>query len=145
MRNNIKNYASDARVDVAVQRIQQILTRAGARRLMFEYADSGRLSSIAFSIVTLRGEIPISLPARVEKVGRAMYGTQDLSESQRQQAERTAWKNIQDWIDSLLALVETEMVKLEEVFLPYVTARDGKTLFEKMEEQGFLLPSGGHG
>jgi hypothetical protein len=38
-----------------------------------------------------------------------------------------------------MALLETEMVSLEEIFLPYLVDRTGKTLFERMERQGFLL------
>src|SRR5947199_98298 len=64
------------------------------------------------------------------------------SESEKQQVYRTAWKNIHDWIDAQLALVKTEMVKMEEVFLPYMQDKQGVTFFERMEQQGFLLDSG---
>ena len=85
--------------------------------------------------------MPIKLPARVEKVAQVMYGTKNLSKKQQAQAKRTAWKNIQDWIDAQLALVETEMVKLEEVFLPYIVDPEGISMFEIMEGRGFLLPN----
>ena len=55
---------------------------------------------------------------------------------------RTPWKNSHDWIAAQMALVETSMVKLEGVFLPYIQDRDGRTLFDRMEERGFLLESG---
>lgn len=142
MRKSIKNYTSGARIDLTVQRIQKILSRAGAKRITFEYKDDSKLKSVAFSVDTPKGEIPVALPARVEKVAQVMYGTTNLNQSRREQAERTAWKNIQDWIDAQMALVETEMVKIEEVFLPYMTNSDGRTFFEVMEDQAFLLPSG---
>lgn len=31
------------------------------------------------------------------------------------------------------------MVRLEEIFLPYIVDANGQTLFEKIEEQQFLL------
>jgi len=56
------------------------------------------------------------------------------------QARRTAWANIRDWLDAQMALIETEQVKLEEIFLPYMTDRSGKTLFEYMQENDFKMP-----
>jgi hypothetical protein len=41
-----------------------------------------------------------------------------------------------------MALLETEMVRLEEIFLPYFVDPTGKTFFEAVEERGFLLPEG---
>ena len=84
----------------------------------------------------------IKLPARLEKVPYAMYGRDAQSENEKQQVYRTAWKNMHDWIDAQLALVKTEMVKLEEVFLPYMQDHQGVTFFERMEQQGFLLERG---
>lgn len=140
VRKNIKNYRSEMPVDEIVINIQQILRRAGARRVMLDYDDQGDIESIGFYITTPKGEIPIKLPARVKQVALVMYGTQDLSESKWSQAKRTGWKNIQDWIDSQAALLETEMVKLEEIFLPYLVTPQGETFFEAMESKGFLLP-----
>ena len=38
-----------------------------------------------------------------------------------------------------MAILETEMVKLEQVFLPYMIVSDKKTLYEVMKEKQFLL------
>ena len=37
-----------------------------------------------------------------------------------EQANRTAWRIIKEWIPAQMALIETEMVTVEEVFLPYM-------------------------
>jgi len=34
------------------------------------------------------------------------------------------------------------MVKPEEVFLPYILTKDGKTFFQKVSDNNFLLESG---
>jgi len=42
-------------------------------------------------------------------------------------------------------LVETKTVKIEQVFLPYVVTKFGKTLYEQISESGFnnlQLPEG---
>jgi len=36
-----------------------------------------------------------------------------------------------------LAIVEAEMADLTEVFLPYAQSRDGKTLYQSIEQSGF--------
>jgi hypothetical protein len=41
-----------------------------------------------------------------------------------------------------MALLEIGMAKMEEIFLPYMLDPHGRTLFERMEQRGFLLESG---
>jgi hypothetical protein len=55
---------------------------------------------------------------------------------------RVAWRNILDWVQAQMALLEIGMAKIEEVFLPYMQDREGITFFERMEQRGFLLDSG---
>ena len=38
-----------------------------------------------------------------------------------------------------MAILETQMVKMEQIFLPYMIMRNGKTLFEDMVKTGFKL------
>ncbi len=59
-----------------------------------------------------------------------------------EQAYRVAWRNILDWVQAQMALIEIEMTKLEEVFLPYMVAKSGKTYFETLENRQFQLESG---
>ena len=41
-----------------------------------------------------------------------------------------------------MSLLETEMVKMEEIFLPYVITPGGRTVYEVMAEKHFLLGPG---
>lgn len=140
MRKQIKNYTSEVSVEVTLHQMQQMLVRARARSLMFTYNAQGEVEAIAFSIQTRHALLPIKLPARPVQVARVLYGGRTPTPAQWQQAQRTAWKNLHDWVDAQLALIETEMVKLEEVFLPCLVTKRGATLFEVMEQQDFLLP-----
>jgi len=54
-----------------------------------------------------------------------------------------AWRNIRDWVMAQLALYETEIVEMPQVFLPFATDAKGQTLYEKMTEGKFLLGDGG--
>ncbi len=137
----LKNYTSEVPVERTLQYIQQMLSKFGAEKVTIEYF-RGTAVGVVFTIKTPKGLMPIKLPARLEKVPYAMYGREVHSEQEKQQVYRTAWKNIHDWIAAQLALIETEMVKMEEVFLPYMQDQEGVTFFERMEERGFLLTEG---
>jgi hypothetical protein len=55
----------------------------------------------------------------------------------------TAWRNIRDWVMAQLALYETEIVDLPQVFLPFATHGEGKTLYEHGQAHPqFLLGPG---
>ena len=52
-----------------------------------------------------------------------------------EQAERVAWRILKDWLEAQLALVQTEMVSLDCVMLPYMQADDGRTVYELYVEK----------
>jgi hypothetical protein len=57
------------------------------------------------------------------------------------QARRVAWRITKDWLDAQLALIETEMVPLEQVMLPYMTTDSGQTVFEVLKDTQLKLPA----
>ena len=66
-----------------------------------------------------------------------------VQSARRAQAIRTSWRIVKDWVEAQLAIIETRMVKTEQVFLPYAIMRDNKTLYEHVESNPrFLLGSG---
>ncbi len=149
----IKNYTSNSKQ--TFDKIQKILASHKARQVFFEYNDHGQIITLAFSLQIGERTIAFKLPARVEKVetiflinkkNKMRYDWDKeratLSDEDKQQAYRTAWANIRDWLDAQMALIDTEQVKIEEVFLPYAVNREGKTYFEVVSTQGYLLPSG---
>lgn len=136
----IKNYSTAIAVDKTVGEIEKILSIHGAKKVMKEYGPDGVICMLAFTINTPNGEMPVKLPARVERmegVFKVLVSHHKLPKSywgNREQAARTAWRTIKDWVDAQMALVEVEMVKVEEIFLPYVYSQEfGQTLFEAIE------------
>lgn len=80
------------------------------------------------------------LPANVDGV-MAVFKNQRVK-ADREQAERTAWRNVRDWIMAQMAFIESENVQMDEIFLPYLT--DGKkTLYEAYKSGQLLLGNGG--
>jgi hypothetical protein len=58
----------------------------------------------------------------------------------QEQALRVSWRIIKDWVEAQMAIVDTKMVQLEQVFLPYVIMPDGRTLYERVRDARFVLP-----
>ena len=71
----------------------------------------------------------VKLPARVEECEAILKKEGFLSPSKENHASRVAWANIRDWVDAQMALIDMDMAKIEEVFLPYILEGD-KTIYE---------------
>jgi hypothetical protein len=103
-------------------------------------------------------KLQVKLPARVDKalaVLQTQYSQGLMRDSKtraifrrgnekemNEQAYRVAWRNILDWVEAQMALLEIEMAKIEEIFLPYMVNSTGETFFERIEQRGFLLEAG---
>jgi hypothetical protein len=148
----IKNYASEKSLDAIFAELQRALGSHGAKQISYDYGDDGKVHGVQLGIKVNDRFVPIKLPARVEKAQAALKRQWDegtISHKRGRentcgygQAYRVAWRNILDWVQAQMALLEIGMAKMEEVFLPYMQDRQGLTFFERMEERGFLLESG---
>lgn len=153
----LKNYSTEVPAMKSIGQIEGNLVAHGAKAIMIKYSADHEPESLSFIIATPQGDIPFRLPANVEKVHQLLLKQLTSStfrqwdtayqatrrEKARQQAARVAWRTIKDWIDAQLAFIETEMVTLEQVFLSYMTVKDGqKTLYEAMVDRGFYLTEG---
>ena len=138
----IKNYTSSVPSSRSVQHIEDKLVQHGAKNILKLYEDK-KLVGIAF-IMDLNGQdLPFRLPARIynvekmlrSKIKRPRSGT---LKNIAQQAERTAWKLLSDWVDIQVSLVDLQQVKFLEIFLPYVYDHlKEETYFEKLEKTNF--------
>lgn len=132
--------------DVTVAQIQAVLGRYGAGAIMTEY-DKGQVTGVCFQINVSGKDIPFRLPCRWEAIKDRFYNRRSRgvqSEKRHlaieEQAKRVAWRQILRWVEAQMALVETNMVKIQEVFMPYVQVSiTGQTLYEKLEQTKFQL------
>ena len=121
--------------------LQETLVVHGARKILTEYNDNGKITGLSFMVETPAGLIPIRLPVAVEKVQRILE-KQKAPKRDMEQAERVAWRNIYHWVVAQMALLETSMVSMDEIFLPYVTQQDGRTLYTAFQESQYKLTGG---
>ena len=152
----IKNYTTQISALKSIGEIQGKLIARGARSILLNYDENKEPESISFITPTKQGEIAFRLPANVSAVERLLFLARDPSYRRgdtryqeginiklHAQAIKTAWRIIKDWIDAQMAIIETEMVTLEQVFLPYMLVGDKQaTLYEVMQSRGFLLTEG---
>ena len=59
-----------------------------------------------------------------------------------EQAQRVAWRIVKDWLEAQLAIIETEMVTLDQVMLPYMQGDNGQTVYELYRDQQLALGTG---
>ncbi len=141
------DYTSKVPVSRTVSQIQAKLVEHGARAVMMEYGDDGRIKALAFKVNMPNGELPIRLPIDAASTFRVLQRQAENREILRQYATedhayRVAWRNVFHWVLAQMALLETEMVRLEQIFLPYVITDSGKTLYEAMVDRHFQLGVG---
>lgn len=136
----IKNYTSGVDVYTSLGEIQGALARHGARKIMIDYDAAGKPTGVIFGIDTPDGPRGFILPANVDGV-MAVFARQKLK-ADRQQAERTAWKNVHDWVQAQMAIIEAGMVSMDEVFLPYMTDGRGNTLYQLYQGGQLALGEG---
>jgi len=141
------DYTTSVPVSRTVSQIQSRLVEHGARAVMMEYDDRGRINALAFKVRMPNGELPIRLPidaAATLKVLQRQYANREIPGryANEEHAYRVAWRIIKDWIEAQMSLLETEMVKMEEIFLPYVITRSGQTVYQVMTERHFMLGPG---
>lgn len=133
----IKNYTTEVDVFKSLGEIQGALAKAGAAKIMVDY-DDGDPVAVSFMLKTPFGDRGFSLPAPVEGTLRA-FTKQKVRGANKQQASRTAWRNVRDWILAQCALVESCDVPVDQVFLPYLADNSGRTLYDAYRSGQLLL------
>lgn len=158
----LKNYTSNVPVSTTIFRIEQVLIRCGVSGIMKDYGINQKVIAITFRVYLSEGKPQmIRLPADEEKAldalwkdylgddlnsdGEAKWGSRKRRDknSFKDQAARTAWKIIQDWVEVQMSMIQMQQADLAEVFLPYFY--DGrKTYYQALKESHFAgLLTGG--
>jgi hypothetical protein len=121
--------------------IQELLAGKGACSIQIDYLN-GRVEGLSFCFKIGEHNVPFRLPCRWKSVVKFLTQTGKRvrkNDSLEAWGRRVAWRQILRWVQAQLALIETEMVKTEEVFLPYAIMPDQKTVYDMFAERQFLL------
>jgi hypothetical protein len=122
---------------------QRMLAKAGASQIMVEFNGTGDPVALAFSIQTVHGPRQFQLPANAEAVSRVLV-RQKVAARYRtpEQAHRVSWRILKDWLAAQLAILETEMVLLDQIFLPFMLDPNGVSVYELYADNQLALGRG---
>lgn len=131
------NYTTKVDVYTTIGNIQGQLVKHDAKKIMQDYDDDGHIMALAFMVDTPAGPRGIRLPANVDAVHAVLI--RQKVKCDREQAERVAWRIVKDWAEAQMAILESEMVQMDEIFLPYMMSHEGKTLYQAYQENQLML------
>ena len=124
------NYTTSIAADKTAHEIAAVLSKAGATQVLTDYAN-GRPTGLAFALDTPTGvrryRLPVDAPA-VEQVLRKQRVERRYQSTE--QAERVAWRIVKDWVLAQVAIIETQMVAADQVFLPYMLTSATETIYD---------------
>jgi hypothetical protein len=139
-------YTTAVPVSRTVAEVQEMLVAHGADAVGLRYSD-GQPVGIQFTLATPQGAQAYALPVEVDAVHKLLIqhveaggirgGMSRATASSRPHAARVAWRVLRQWLEAQLAMIEAQMVRLDQVMLPYMIAdRTGRTLYELYRERG---------
>ncbi len=131
------NYTTKVNVYTTLGEIQAILVKHGAKRIMQDYDAAGHIAALTFGVETPGGLRGIRLPANVDAVHMVL--AKQKVRCDREHAERVAWRILKDWVEAQMAILESEMVQLDQIFLPYMVNDKGQTVFEVYRKNQLFL------
>ncbi len=164
MQKFLKNYTSAVPVSQTIHRIEDVLIRCGVSGITKEYYPVGEVSALRFEITVpetpiVRVRLPVDTDRALDALWLNYVDGDDLSSDGKMvsryanphkkkkrsdfkdQAERTAWKIVQDWVEVQMSMIQMKQADFVEVFLPYVW--DGRaTVYRRIKDNGYraLLP-----
>ena len=131
------NYTTKVDVYTTLGEIQRQLVRHGAKKILQDYDDDGHIIALTFAVDTPTGLRGVRLPANVDAVHAVLI--RQKVKADRDQAERVAWRIIKDWVEAQMAILESEMVQMDEIFLPDMVNNSGQTVFEAYRNKQLAL------
>lgn len=125
------DYTTRVPASRTARQVHDLLVKAGARGVAYEYDEASLLVGMRFVVSTAYGPRPFLLPVDPRRV-KAVLERQKVEPRYRtmDHAERVAWRILKDWIEAQLALIATEMVTLDQVMFPYMEDPTGVTAYQ---------------
>lgn len=141
---NIKNYTSTTPAHVTISYIETYLMDAGATGII-KTVEAGQCVALVFEIEDEDNHKRlVKLPANVSLVHEYLWrdyvtgksSPRKTKEDFKDQAGRTAWKIMFDWVQVQMSMIKLRQMAVLQVFLPYVW--DGnQTYYEYLKGSKF--------
>jgi hypothetical protein len=140
MKTTIWRESTEVPVQRSLQSISEMLAAAGAKSINQQFED-GRPIGVSFTLVVNKMTYTYALPVRPEAILRALKEKSARSTRRKDpkvmaaQAERIAWRQLFGWIEAQLGMIDCGMLAAGEVFLPYLLATSGQTLWQTFQQK----------
>jgi hypothetical protein len=150
MTSHVKAAETSVTVEKSQEDLLKILRRYGARSFGFDESPDGKEASVSFRITHGGRDLPVQLRVEVDAVYNALYAGKpayyrglNRTKQWREQAKRTAWRLLVDWLDAACSTTAIGVQSVEEVFLAHVVVRDAHGQPKRMIEALAQLQAGG--
>lgn len=138
---NIKNYTSGTPVSLSLSKIEEYLVQAGATFITKNYSSNTKECEGIFFVFMI-DNIPTQFKviAQTEQCYNVLIEqykrkTDSAMQTCREQAARTAWKIICDWVQIQVSMILLDQAKPAQLFLSCIyDQKNNKTLFEHFED-----------
>lgn len=137
---NIKNYTSEVTVARSMAHIHEKLVEIGATSINYKVVDKITIGIIfLFDDARAGRTLAFQLKAQVYEAYSILIAeykrpSKETPQKVKEQAARTAWKILSDWIDIQCSMILLGQAEPLQMFLPYMydPATD-KTFYEKIQ------------
>lgn len=137
------NYTTEIEAAKTLGEITGLLVAAKAQAIMTEFDGAGNPTVVSFKVMGRFGAMSFRLPCNHVAAGNVLNKQARAGKIPKRylndvtQARRVGWRIVRQWLEAQLALVELEMVPIEQIFLSYMQTDDGRTVYERLEEKRF--------
>ena len=129
------NYTTTISAEKTAAECVAILARAGADAVALTYEDK-KPASIAFRLKTPHGDREFTLPVNVGGMHKSLLKARLPKKfTDVEQARRVAWRVAKNWLEAQVAIIDAQMVAIDEVFLPYLQVASGQTVYDAYRER----------
>ncbi len=134
--------------------IEAVLIKNNAQAILKDY-EGGELAAVSFKFRVNGNDVPFRLPCRWPAIAEILRRRAKISDFSwkytgeydvrrrrtiEAKAKKVAWRQILRWVQAQLALVETNMVTVQEVFTPYMQiGAQGETVYQMIEARHPLM------
>lgn len=142
----LKNFSTEIKVESTMYEIEFLLSKHGVTHIFKMFDSGGRPEALAFKCLIRNQLLAFKLPMELDKIMQVFKKQVEAGKlpkrylEDREQARRTGWRIIKDWLDSQMSLIQVNLVTIDQVFLPYLyDERKNKTMYEMLRDRDFKL------
>lgn len=108
-----------------------------------DYVDK-KVISLSFVYEINGTDLAFQLPAKTESVYQVLSKDKRLNNSQaekiKNQAERTAWRILFNWVEVQVAMIECDQLEFMQIFFTHlIDIKTGETFYQKLKSNNFKL------